>query len=205
MIRATLSIAEGDLRAPLPPGDEGDEIGRMAAALHVFRDTAIEIEDKNLRAVARAQQRLLEAIESISEGFALFDETGALVLSNTRFSRIMTGREGHVLSPGASCDQILAEAGAAGRIAPGQVGRARWTEMLREDAEDDGMSDYLEPLDRIKGADKHLLGLINEILDLSKIEAGKLELAVETVDLEPLLRDVAMAGQTLATANANRL
>ncbi len=79
------------------------------------------------------------------------------------------------------------------------------TEMLSEDAEDDGMEDYLEPLDRIHKAGKHLLTLINDILDLSKIEAGKMELHVETFDVGTLVEDVAKTGDTLAQANANDL
>ncbi len=65
-----LAIAGGNLRAPLPAAGP-DEIGRMAEALSVFRDTAIEIEENNLRKIGQARQRLIDAIESISEGFRL--------------------------------------------------------------------------------------------------------------------------------------
>ena len=79
------------------------------------------------------------------------------------------------------------------------------TEMLIEDAEDDGLEDYLEPLGRVSRAGTHLLHLINEILDLSKIEAGRMELVEEQVDLQALVRDVALTAETLATANDNTI
>ncbi|RVG76680.1 HAMP domain-containing protein [Sinorhizobium meliloti] len=83
-----LAIAAGDLRVPLPQ-TRGDEIGRMAKALRVFRDTAIEVEEKNLRAVAEARQRLIDAIESISEGFALYDSEDRLLVCNNRYREIL--------------------------------------------------------------------------------------------------------------------
>jgi PAS domain S-box-containing protein len=79
------------------------------------------------------------------------------------------------------------------------------TEMLREDAEDLGQRDLVEPLQRIHRAGNHLLKLINEILDLSKIEAGRLELSLEDIDLATLLNEVAKTAEPLAERNGNRL
>ena len=79
------------------------------------------------------------------------------------------------------------------------------TEMLKEDAEDDGNDDYLEPLERIHGASKHLLNLINDVLDLSKIEAGKVELYNENFSLPALLEEVADTSRTLVEQNNNKL
>jgi signal transduction histidine kinase len=77
------------------------------------------------------------------------------------------------------------------------------TEMLREDAE--SLNQDLEPLDRVVGAGRHLLALINDILDLSKIEAGRMELHLETFRLVPVINDVAKTIEPLATKNGNRL
>src|ERR1700724_3533224 len=77
------------------------------------------------------------------------------------------------------------------------------TEMLREDAE--SLNQDLEPLDRVLGAGRHLLALINDILDLSKIEAGRMELHLETFPLVPVIQDVAKTIEPMATKNGNRI
>jgi signal transduction histidine kinase len=79
------------------------------------------------------------------------------------------------------------------------------TEMMVTNAARFGTEKALEPLRRVNAAGKHLLDLINEVLDLSKIEAGKLELNVEAVDLARLIDEVIGTAGQLAEKNQNRL
>lgn len=110
-----LAIAAGDLRVPLPQ-TRGDEIGRMAKALRVFRDTAIEVEEKNLRTVAEARQRLIDAIESISEGFAFYDSEDRLLVCNSRYRDILyPGMDDTVVS-GTHFEAIIGAAAERGLI-----------------------------------------------------------------------------------------
>jgi len=68
-----------------------------------------------------------------------------------------------------------------------------------------GTEKALEPLQRVNRAGTHLLGLINQVLDLSKIEAGKLELNPQSVQLAPLIDEVVGTARQLAEQNKNRL
>jgi PAS domain S-box-containing protein len=80
-----------------------------------------------------------------------------------------------------------------------------YTELLRDEATDRSLDDFLPDLKKIHGAAKHLLALINDVLDLARIESGKLELHPETFDLEAMVRDVVATIQPLAQKNANAL
>ncbi len=272
---AMTALAAGDTSVAIPSRDRRDEIGRMAEALAVFRDTEIEIEEKNLRDVAAAQQRLIDAIESSSEGFALFDAEDRLVLCNGHFRSFYPGLA-DVIVPGvpfASIARAAAERGVVHdveasveewlekRVSQHQTplgptlqpqSDGRWiqvnerktqdagtvvvytdvTEMKRaeealrhakEGAEEANRAksrflanmshelrtplnaiigfarlimrrskDALPPrqyenLEKILSSSEHLLSLINAVLDLAKVEAGRMEVRPSEFPLEPLL------------------
>jgi signal transduction histidine kinase/CheY-like chemotaxis protein len=294
-----LTLAGGDLKSPLPFGGT-DEIGRMADALGVFRATAIEMEEANLKEIREARTRLTDAIESISEGFSLYDAEDKLIVCNTRY-RELFATHADVMVPGTSFETIIRTATDRGLIRDAEGCRDAWlgerlkrhradgethvqqrsdgrwirvserktanggvvatyaditelkqheaeladlveklqiardaadeanrtkstflanmshelrtplnaiiglTEMMVSNAARFGIEKAQEPLQRVNRAGKHLLGLINEVLDLSKIEAGKLELHPESVDLVPLIDEVIGTARQLAEQNKNRL
>lgn len=291
--QSMLAIAGGNLRAPLPATGR-DEIGRMAKALLLFRDTAVEVEEKNLREVAEARQRLVDAIESISEGFALYDAEDRLVLCNSRYREILYPGIADAVVPGAQFETIVRKAVEQGLVEDAKGQEEEWlaarlaahrnpkqtlvqhrshdhwvqvnerritgggtvavytdisklkrheteleiardaamaatqakskflasmshelrtplnailgiTEMLQEDASAAGQGELVEPLQRVSRAGKHLLKLINEVLDLSKIEAGRLELHIEEFDIAGMVQDAATTAQPLAQKNRNRI
>ncbi|QGX03602.1 hypothetical protein AL038_06245 [Beggiatoa leptomitoformis] len=66
-----------------------------------------------------------------------------------------------------------------------------YTEILQEDARDHGQEDFIPDLQKIHGASYHLLDLINNLFDMSKIESSRMDLYIETFDLTPVIQDVA--------------
>ncbi len=79
-----------------------------------------------------------------------------------------------------------------------------YSEMLQESAQEDGHPAYVPDLAKIGAAARHQLSLINDILDLSKIEAGKTTLYLEEFAVEPMVRDVAATIQPLVARNGNQ-
>ncbi|TDF98551.1 response regulator [Paenibacillus piri] len=80
-----------------------------------------------------------------------------------------------------------------------------YSEMLAEEAEELGEPTFVEDLGKISHSGKHLLALINDILDISKIEAGKMEAYIENFNLADLIRDVVTTVKPLMESNGNQL
>src|SRR3984885_3008817 len=80
-----------------------------------------------------------------------------------------------------------------------------YSEILQEDIADLGQDNVSRDLKKIEGAGRHLLGLINDILDLSKVEAGKMDVYLEDVEIVPLLEEVRALIVPLAEKNGNTL
>jgi adenylate cyclase len=295
----TFALAAGDLRSPLPPGGD-DEIGHMAESLAVFRDTAVAMEEANLKEIRETRLRLTEAIEAISEGFSLYDSEDKLIICNTRYKDFFSGHRDKMV-PGTPFEQIVRASLERDEIEDGKDDPEAWlatrmerhrnpsephiqrrsdgrwvrvserltanggvvatytditmlkqreaeladlvnkleiardaaneasrtkstflasmshelrtplnaiiglTEMMVTNAARFGTENALEPLNRVHRAGTHLLSLINQVLDLSKIEAGKLELSPESLNLAPLIDEVIGTARQLADKNNNRL
>jgi class 3 adenylate cyclase/HAMP domain-containing protein len=113
---AMSGLAAGDTSIDVPGRDRSDEIGRMAEALGVFRDTAIELQKANQREIREGRLRLAVAIESISEAFSLYDSEDHLVLCNSKYQTLLYPDGGVEISPGMSFEHIIRRAAECGYI-----------------------------------------------------------------------------------------
>ena len=121
-----LAISGNDLRAEIPLSRSNDEIGEMADSLTIFRDTAVEIEENNLRQVADAQQRLVDAIATISEGFSLYDSDDRLVLCNPQYGKYFYPGLDDFVKPGVLFEDLIRAACNAKLVADAKDRQEEW-------------------------------------------------------------------------------
>ena len=145
------------------------------------------------------------------------DEIGSLI---DRFNEMLAAMEKHEKTMGEvneqlrhSQQQALAATEAKSQFLANMSHELRtplnaiigYSEMLEEEAQDAGNAQFVADLEKIHGAGKHLLALINDILDISKIEAGKMELYLETFDLKTMLDDIVATTRLLVQKKSNTL
>jgi len=124
-------IARGNLQADIPFGDS-DELADMAETLTVFRNTAVEMEEAKRREISDVRRRLTDAIESISEGFVLWDSNDQLVLCNERYRALTHHETGTEVQPGTHFQDTIRLSAERGQIADAEGRTEDWMEERLE-------------------------------------------------------------------------
>jgi signal transduction histidine kinase len=159
---------------------EGSPIG----VILVSRRTVRPFDDKHIELVTTFADQAVIAIENTRLFDEIQDKSRQLELASQHKSQFLSSMSHELRTP---LNAIIG-----------------LTEMMSTNAARFGTEKAQEPLKRVKNAGTHLLGLINQVLDLSKIEAGKLELNPQTVQLTPLIDEVIGTARQLAEQNKNR-
>ena len=123
-----MDLATGDTSVDVPGRERSDELGRMAQALGVFRDTAIEVQKSNLKEIAEARRRLSVAIESISEAFSLYDNEDRLVSCNSQYRTLIFPGVGEDSLIGTTFESLIRLAAERGDIDDAQGRLEEWVE-----------------------------------------------------------------------------
>jgi class 3 adenylate cyclase len=188
------SVAGGDLKVHLPSDESDDEIGRMTKALTVFRDTAVEIEESNLREIGQARQRLMDAIESISEGFCYFDSNDRLVVANNHYRSLMyPGAESTVVE-GMTFEELIRNAAEKGFVKDAENRIEEWVaERLAQhrqpghpNIQQRSEGQWIMVSER-KTGDRGTVAIYSDITELKQREE---ELAVKSSSMEQLSNQI---------------
>jgi signal transduction histidine kinase len=165
----------------VPMLKEGDLIGAIA----IYRTEVRPFTDKQIELVTSFASQAVIAIENARLLEEIQDKNRQLEVASQNKSQFLSSMSHELRTP---LNAIIG-----------------LTDMMVANAGRFGTEKVLEPLKRVHNAGTHLLGLINQVLDLSKIEAGKLELSPESVNLMPLIDEVIGTARQLAEQNKNRL
>ena len=192
-----------DLQTPIPSKNRNDEIGTVANAVEVFKDHMIARRRLEVEQQA-AKEELHLAYEELES--RVDDRTRELrreVVERQRAELEMRQAKLAAEAANRTKSEFLANMSHELRTPLNAV--IGITEMLLEEAEMDERNEDQEALGRVHRAGNHLLRLINDILDLSKIEAGRMDLHLETFNVDLLLRETVETARPLADRNSDSL
>jgi adenylate cyclase len=157
----------------------------LIGAIAIYREEVRPFTDKDIELVKNFASQAVIAIENVRLFDEIQEKNRQLQMASENKSQFVSSMSHELRTP---LNAIIG-----------------LTEMMVKNAARFGTEKAMEPLQRVNRAGTHLLGLINQVLDLSKIEAGKLELNPQTVQLRPLIKDVIGTAGQLAEQNNNRL
>ena len=160
-------------------------------------------EDRVIGALVVRRKAPTEFLEAVVRLLQTFAGLSVLAIQNARYFQEIEEKSEQLAAASEHKSQFLANMSHELRTPLNAI--IGVTEMLLEDARDLKRDDEIEPLERVIRAGRHLLALINDILDLSKIEAGKMELHLESFPVAPLVEDVVNTIRPLAEKAGNAL
>src|SRR5215472_2223176 len=193
--RAMTDLAAGDTSVDIPARERTDELGCMAQALGVFRDTAIEVQESNLREIAETRRRLSVAIESISESFSLYDNEDRLIACNSQYRTLIFPGVSEDALVGMTFETLIRRAAERGDIEEAQGRIEEWVEE-RLARHHNPSAAFVQQ----RGGGRWVLvserktddgGTVAVYSDVTELKQREEELSVKTKTLEQLSRQLA--------------
>ena len=194
----------------------GDLLNKLKLPLYISREflrlgESINLLGETLEAQKQREQELETAKQEISHSHQLLAEYNQTleqkVAQRTRQlnDTIQEARDAKALAEEASQAKSTFLANMSHELRTPMNAIIGYSEMLIEEAEDLEGEEFVPDLEKIQGAGQHLLSLINDILDLSKIEAGKMDLYLENFEVTSLINEIKSTIQPLIEKNNNQL